>query len=162
MLKIVRANSKTDLGHIRELFNEYAASLNFDLCFQNFDQELAELPGEYAPPPGRLLVALHGAEVAGCVGLRKLSDRICEMKRLYVRPVFRGQGFGRRLALAIIEEAHRAGYEWMRLDTVPSMREAICLYESLGFKRIGAYCHNPICGAIYLELPLTASEAVVE
>ena len=154
MVEIVHAVSQSQVTDARALFNEYAASLNFDLCFQNFSQELAELPGEYGPPGGRLLLALCNRQIAGCVALRPLGHGICEMKRLYVRPAFRGKGLGRTLAVAIIEAAHGLGYQRMRLDTVPLMKEAIALYESLGFQAIEPYCDNPICGALFLELKL--------
>ena len=154
MNQIIPAASATALAEVRALFQEYAASLDFDLCFQNFAQELLDLPGEYAPPDGRLLLAVRRHESAGCVALRRFSGSVCEMKRLYVRPALRGQGLGRALALAVIEQARQAGYECMRLDTVKSMTEAIALYQSLGFKSIPAYRANPICGAQYLELSL--------
>jgi ribosomal protein S18 acetylase RimI-like enzyme len=155
MLEIVQADTAELISEARELFQEYAASLNFDLCFQNFEQELAELPGEYVPPGGRLFVARQEKMTAGCVALRKFSPGICEMKRLYVRPAFRGKGMGKQLALAVIAAACQADYGRMRLDTLPSMKEAVVLYESLGFQRIAAYRANPICGAMYLELDLS-------
>ena len=139
----------------RELFLEYAKSLNFDLCFQSFDQELAGLPGDYSPPPGRLLLAQFSGLWAGCVALHKLEADICEMKRLYLRPQFRGKGVGRALAETAIVEARGIGYRRMRLDTVePVMKDAVAMYRWLGFKEIAPYRVNPIAGALYMELEL--------
>ena len=137
------------------MFLEYAKSLNFSLCFQSFEKELAELPGEYAPPAGRLLLAAHGSQLTGCVALHKLENEICEMKRLYVRPQFRGEGLGRVLAERVVADAREIGYKRLRLDTVePVMRDAVALYRKLGFREIAPYRENPIQGALYMELEL--------
>jgi ribosomal protein S18 acetylase RimI-like enzyme len=154
MLKIVQAGTTEEVAQARALFEEYAASLDFDLHFQNFQEELAGLPGDYAGPHGCLLLAWHGDQVAGCVALRKIEGDISEMKRLYVRPAFRNRGAGKSLARTIIAEARKRGYSRMRLDTVPAMKGAQYLYESLGFKRIPPYRHNPIPGAAFMELIL--------
>ncbi len=154
MLKLRPVETAQDLLHARELFREYEATLGISLCFQNFEQELAGLPGDYAPPDGQLLLAEEGKELAGCVALRKIDARTCEMKRLYLRPAFRGRGAGRILATTIITEARLMGYATLRLDTLPSMQAAIALYESLGFRRIGPYRANPVPGAIFMELDL--------
>jgi putative acetyltransferase len=141
------------------LFSEYAASLGFDLSFQDFDRELAGLPGEYAPPQGAMLLAFDGTVAAGCVALRPLTPSICEMKRLYVRRPYRGSGLGRRLAEAILEEGRTRGYERMRLDTVPAMDRAIALYRSLGFREVTPYRKNPIPGALFMERELERAPA---
>jgi ribosomal protein S18 acetylase RimI-like enzyme len=142
--------SEGDLETVRLLFREYADSLGFDLSFQDFDRELAQLPDFYA----RILLAEEGEEPVGCVGLRALGEGVCEMKRLYVRPAFRGRGLGRRLAEAVIGQASELGYGRMRLDTTPEMATAQTLYERLGFREIEAYRFNPIAGTRFLELEL--------
>ncbi len=139
---------------VRGLFLAYAASLGFELSFQNFREELDGLPGRYAPSEGRLLLGLVQGEPAGCVALRKLEESVCEMKRMYVRPEFRGFGLGRLLAGRIIAAGREAGYAVMRLDTIRTMEAAIGLYRALGFRSIPAYCVNPIEGAEYMELSL--------
>ena len=154
MVTILPVQSDEQIRAIRELFQEYAASLGFDLCFQGFERELAELPGCYAPPDGRLLLAVDAEENAGCVALRPLGNGACEMKRLFVRPGHRGQGIGRQLALAIIDEARKIGYTRMKLDTISTMEEAIGLYRSIGFVETQPYTHNPIPGAVFFELGL--------
>jgi ribosomal protein S18 acetylase RimI-like enzyme len=154
-LTFVYAESPAQISQARELFLEYAQSLGFSLCFQNFDHELASLPGHYAAPEGRLLLADYEGQLAGCVAMRKLDDGICEMKRLYLRPQFRGKGLGNAIAEHIIAEARHAGYRQMRLDTVePVMKDAVAMYRKLGFKEVAAYCANPIAGALYMELKL--------
>jgi len=150
-----QAESLQQIAQARELFLEYAQSLGFSLCFQNFDKELASLPGDYAPPDGRLLLAERDDQLAGCVALHKLEVEICEMKRLYLRPQFRGKGLGRVLADRIIAEARQIGYQRMRLDTVePVMKDAVAMYRKIGFREIVPYCKNPIAGALYMELEL--------
>jgi putative acetyltransferase len=153
--RIVHALAQAHVDCARELFQEYAASLGFDLGFQDFERELSHLPGEYVPPHGCLLLAWYGAEAVGCVAVRPLKDRVCEMKRLYVRPAYRGLGLGKALAEAAIAEAKRLGYAAMRLDTVPSMQRARELYRALGFAETAPYRYNPIPGATYLELVLS-------
>ena len=152
---ISSAESADQIAQARELFLEYGQSLGFSLCFQNFDKELAGLPGDYAPPDGRLLLATFEGELAGCVALHKLEPEICEMKRLYLRPQFRGKGLGRVLAETTIAEARKIGYERMRLDTVePVMKDAVGLYRRLGFREIAPYRENPMAGTLYMELQL--------
>ena len=155
MLKIIPVTTKKQLMHFRRLFTEYADSLGFDLSFQNFEEELANLPGNYAPPEGCLLLAEYNGRPAGCFALRKLSDSICEGKRLYVRPEFRGLKIGRKLVEAVIVEARKIGYSSIRVDTAPSMQIAQALYASLGFKEIEPYRYNPVEGAKFIELKLT-------
>ena len=153
-MEIIEARALPDIERARELFREYETSLGVDLCFQGFEQELAGLPGAYAPPSGRLLLAVDDDRPAGCVALRPLGADGCEMKRLYVRPEFRGRRVGRLLAERVIAEARAIGYPRMRLDTLPSMKEAIPLYRSLGFAEIGPYYANPVPGALFMERAL--------
>jgi putative acetyltransferase len=160
MILIEQVDSDTKVELARELFREYSASLGMDLCFQDFERELSELPGKYAPPAGRLLLAYDFAagrkQSAGCCALRPIGTNICEMKRLYVRPEFRGRGLGRALAESLIAAAREIGYSAMRLDTLPSMREAHELYRQLGFREIAPYRQNPVPGSFFLELDLAA------
>jgi ribosomal protein S18 acetylase RimI-like enzyme len=153
-LEIRPASFPADLERVRGLFREYAAGLGVDLCFQGFEAELAGLPGKYAPPRGRLLLAEDGSGLLGCVALRPLSDEIGEAKRLYVRPAARGLGAGRRLWDTLIAEARAIGYRRLVLDTLPSMTAAIRLYESFGFRDVEPYCANPVPGARFLGLEL--------
>jgi ribosomal protein S18 acetylase RimI-like enzyme len=154
-LTLRQAELPAEIAQARELFLEYADSLGFSLCFQGFDQELAGLPGDYAPPDGRLLLAEYRGHPAGCIALHKLDAGICEMKRLYLRPQLRGRGVGRALAEAVIAEARAIGYRKMRLDTVePVMPNAVAMYRRLGFVEIDPYRANPIAGALYMELVL--------
>jgi ribosomal protein S18 acetylase RimI-like enzyme len=154
MLTIVDATAFDEVLTVRCLFEEYATSLGIDLCFQGFEKELAGLPGGYAPPQGRLLLALQDGQTAGCIALRPLEPGTCEMKRLYVRPAFRTHGIGRLLVDRVIQEARQAGYRHMRLDTLPSMVAALALYRRLGFREIAPYYENPVEGAVFLELQL--------
>lgn len=149
-----------DLPELRALLREYAIPLGEDPSFQTFEEELAGLPGPYAPPAGRLLIleregsGSEGQVAAGCVALRRLDDEVCEMKRLWIRPAHQGLGLGRALAMAIIDEARRSGYARMRLDTLPSMTSAIALYRSLGFRPIAPYGPYRIPGLMFFELAL--------
>ena len=154
MIRIIHAKTKDHYQAARELFIRYADSLGFDLEFQGFSRELAELPGEYASPGGCILLAEATAGYAGCVALRRLQDNICEMKRLYVLPEYQGRSIGRTLANAVIGEARKKGYQKMRLDTIESMKTAQTLYCSLGFKTIEAYCFNPLENPSFMELEL--------
>ena len=153
-MEVVDGHGAERVSTVRTLFREYADALEVDLGFQDFDRELAELPGDYAPPAGRLLLALDDDDPAGCVGLRPFEPRVCEMKRLYVRPAFRGTGLGRLLVERIVAAGRDAGYERMRLDTLPTMAPARALYRSLGFVEIEAYRPNPVHGTTYFELAL--------
>ena len=160
MLRIVPVLSKETLLQTRDLFHEYAAIPGVAPCVEDFEKEVASLPGFYAPPAGRLLLALQesrgsSGEAAACVALRKLDQDTCEMKRLYVRPAFRGAGAGRELVKVLIAEARSIGYRRMLLDTRPSMKEAHKLYRKIGFREFSSYQKNPIPGALFFELPLS-------
>src|SRR5262249_7807162 len=158
-MRIISATTSADMAEAKTLFLEDAAEQKLDLSFQSFEEELDKLPGGYAPPDGRLFLAQDEAQIAGCVALHSRGHAVREMKPLYVRPAFRGQGEGRDLAVTIIGEARRIGYALMRLDTLDSMQPALALYESLGFRPIEAYRHNPLSGAIYMELEIISSSA---
>lgn len=159
MKHIFQATTDEHIESARTLFEEYAASLGFSLCFQNFDQELKNLPGDYAAPDGRLLLAVENDQLAGCIALRKLSDQACEMKRLFVRPAYRATGLGRTMVESLIDEACKLGYTHMRLDTIPGkMDKAIALYQSIGFVEIEPYCQNPVEGAKFMELKLATTQ----
>ncbi|WP_375766525.1 GNAT family N-acetyltransferase [Archangium gephyra] len=154
MLPIVHAATPWQIAQARALILEYQKALGIDLGFQDFEQEMAGFPGAYAPPGGRLLLALDGSDAAGCVGVRELESGTCEMKRLYIRPAYRSHGLGRRLVEAAVEQARAAGYSAMCLDTLPQMGAAIRLYEAFGFERTEPYYANPISGALFFKLRL--------
>ena len=156
-MRVLQAQSEKEIQQVRELFGEYVAWLGINLCFQNYDKEVRDLPGDYALPSGRLLLALaDDGEAAGCAALRDLGNGVCEMKRLFVRPNFRGQRLGWQLAEMILAEARAIGYQHIRLDTLPGkMDRAIAMYRTLGFKDIAAYYNNPVAGAAFMELALT-------
>ena len=149
-----------DIPLARQLFREYAAALGVDLKFQSFEAELAGLPGDYAPPAGRLLVAWFEGTPDGCVALRPLQKDICEMKRLWVRPASSGRGIGRRLAETVIAQAREIGYHTMRLDTLARLVPALNLYRSLGFQPVPPYTHNPLEGALFMELRLDDGDEI--
>ncbi len=154
--ELIQARSATHIEQARELFKEYAAWLDVDLCFQSFEKELAELPGDYFPPDGRLFLLFDGTQLAGCVALRKIDEGVCEMKRLFLRAEFRGKGLGRFLVEAAIRAAKEIGYECMRLDTLAlQMGDAIALYRSMGFREIEPYYQNPVPGAKFMEIELS-------
>lgn len=155
---VIREAQAVDIAQVRELFLEYQSTLGVDLCFQGFAEELASLPGNYARPAGRLLLASNAASVVGVVALRPILGADCEMKRLYVRESGRGAGLGRRLTEALIKEAQLAGYRRVLLDTLPTMIEAQALYRSIGFVEVPAYCHNPIAGTRYMALELCSDK----
>ena len=153
-VKIKPIETDEDIENVRMLFREYASTLGFDLSFQGFNEEVDSLPGKYAPPDGCLLIAVGDHDILGCVALRKIEGDICEMKRLFVRPGHRGKGIGLKLAQAVISASRDIGYTRMRLDTISSMKEAITLYRSLGFRHTKPYRYNPVPGAVFLELDL--------
>ncbi len=149
-----RSAALGDMPLVRTLFEEYGRSLGIDLSFQDFDRELASLPGKYAPPDGTVILASHDGTPCGCVAVRKIDARACEMKRLYVRPVTRGLGVGQELVRRILEDARGRGYAVMRLDTLVTMKSAVALYRGFGFREIAPYIFNPIPGALYMERSL--------
>ncbi|NPV91699.1 MAG: GNAT family N-acetyltransferase [Firmicutes bacterium] len=151
-MKVIRVQSEEQVSSVRELIREYTFSLGVDLHFQGLAQELAGLPGEYSEPDGGLLAVDMNGRLIGCVALRKLEPRICEMKRMYVKPEFRGRGIGRMLAEAVVQNAREIGYEKMRLDTLSRLEDAISLYTSMGFQEIEPYIYNPLPGVRFLEL----------
>ena len=157
-MRVFEANTQEDIDHARTLFKEYETGLGISLCFQNFDHELKNLPGDYAPPDGRLLLAEHDDQLAGCIAMRKISPDVCEMKRLFVRPTYRGTGLGRVLVNKIIDEARKLGYTQMRLDTLPGrMDKAIALYRSIGFVEIDPY-YESVEGAKFMQLDLATNQ----
>ncbi len=163
MLTILQAETAEHIATVREFLLEYAGWLEFNLCFQGFDEELRTLPGKYSPPQGRLLLAYWSGEPAGIGALRPLDEAgVCEMKRLYVRPEFRGKGIAREIAERLIEEACRIGYKAMRLDTVPGkMDSAIALYRDLGFQETKPYYGTPVESTLFMELQLRCSDPII-
>jgi ribosomal protein S18 acetylase RimI-like enzyme len=157
VIEFMHASGQVEIGEIKKLFIEYVQSLDTDLAFQDFETEIETLPGKYTSPGGALIIALIDCKAAGCIALRKISDDICEMKRLYVKDSYRGFGIGIGLVNMIIEEAIMLNYRFIRLDTLPTMKKAQDLYKSLGFYEIEPYVYNPISGTKYLELELNAS-----
>jgi ribosomal protein S18 acetylase RimI-like enzyme len=154
-LVVRQAETTSEIAQARELFLEYEKALGISLCFQGFDDELAGLPGKYAPPSGRLLLCVYAGALAGCVALHGLDAEIGEMKRLYLRPAFRGKGLGQAMVDAIVAEARAIGYRRLRLDTIaPRMKNAVSLYRRMGFREIAPYCANPCQGALYMELEI--------
>jgi ribosomal protein S18 acetylase RimI-like enzyme len=155
MIEIIQAETPEQIEETRKIFREYEAWLGLSLCFQGFEEELADLPGKYTQPEGRLFLAISDGKVAGCIALRKLEDGICEMKRLFVRDEFRGQKIGIGLIEKLINDAREIGYKKLRLDTFPpKMGKAVKLYESYGFREIEPYYHNPHGKTLFMELEL--------
>ena len=160
-MRIIQVHTTSDIEAVRTLFREYERFLGVDLCFQGFKEELATLPGRYAPPQGRLLLAQVGEQAAGCVALRPLQEAgVCEMKRLFIRPAYRGQGLGLMLAQRIIHAAITVGYTVMRLDTLDTLERAMQIYETLGFQRCAPYYANPLPGVVYWERTLSEPASV--
>jgi carbonic anhydrase len=153
-LLIVDANSEERIAAVRELFQEYWSSFGFTPCFQGFGEELRSLPGQYGPPQGRLFLALLNSDPAGCIALRRIDEIRCEAKRLYVRPMYRGHGIAQALMNAVIAAGRDGGYREMVGDTMPVMKDALRMYDRMGFERTGPYVPNPTAGAIFLRLPL--------
>jgi putative acetyltransferase len=154
MIQIIHSHMPEQVGKVRSLFGQYAISMGLNLGFQNFDDELINLPGDYTPPAGALLMAVERSASIGCVAMRPIDRSICEMKLLFVKPAHRGKGVGRQLMESIVDEAKKAGYLSMRLDAIPTMHEAIRLCQSIGFHEIEPTCWNPIPGALYFEMDL--------
>lgn len=154
MITYKTATTEQDFKDTKDLFLEYANSLNFELCFQNFEKEISDIPSQYSEPSGAIILCYDEDKPIGCVGLRKFGEGICEMKRLYLRKGARGKGTGRILAERIIEKAKELGYKKMQLDTIETMKEAISLYKSIGFKEISTYRYNPLKGVIYMKLEI--------
>jgi ribosomal protein S18 acetylase RimI-like enzyme len=159
MPAVREAGMPGEIPLVQELFREYEAGIGVDLCFQGFNQELATLPGRYARPAGGIWLATVGEAVAGCVALRALDAQMCEVKRLYVRPAFRGQGLGRQLTEQVLKAASAAGYQRVCLDALPQFTSALAMYRSLGFAPIDPYCHNPVPGALFLGRALPFTQA---
>jgi ribosomal protein S18 acetylase RimI-like enzyme len=160
MIRIIEANTHELITQAKSLFLEYTETLDFSLCFQNFDNELENFTSQYSPPAGNLFLALFENDPIGCVGVRYFEKDICEMKRLYIRSEFRGKGTGKKLAVSAIESGKALGYDYMRLDTLSSMETANQLYKSLGFVEIDPYRDNPIRGAIYMEMKLNINKCI--
>jgi len=152
---IIHAVTPEEISAVRGLMREYGASVGVDLSYQNFEEELRGLPGDFAPPRGTLLLGIAGKEAAGCVAIRPLAENFCEMKRLYARPAWRSTGLGKRLVEAALEDARRAGHRFVRLDTLPTMIAARKLYAALGFLPIAPYYQSPVAGTAFLQLDLT-------
>ena len=153
-IEIVERYDEQSISEIKDIFIEYRKDLGLDLEFQDFQDELEELPGEYSPAEGAILLAKDEGKTVGCVALRKIDETTCEMKRLYVKPEYRGEGLGRKLSKSIIEKARDKGYEKMKLDTLTTLKEANELYRSLGFEECEPYRYNPLEDALYMELEL--------